>query len=257
MDFSTGLIILSLGILAGGYGTIVGAGGGFIFVPALLIILNMEPTIAASSGLFIVLINSLSGVIGYAIKKKVNYKIGLLTAAGAIPGSLIGVWILQQFSSQIFFVVFATILTLLGFYLLFKNIYDNSEKKDQDVLNNREHIPSLKWLTVFGVLLGVLSSYLGIGGGWLLVPVLIYIFKMDPHRSAATSIFSLCIYTFVGVIAQLFYNNIDWLTVLWGGAGVIIGSQLGVTLSQKLPSRLIVQMLSFLLIIIGIRLYFQ
>ncbi|WP_090084571.1 sulfite exporter TauE/SafE family protein [Lentibacillus persicus] len=257
MAFTTGLIILVLGIVAGGYGTIVGAGGGFIFVPALLIILNMDPVVAASSGLFIVLINALSGVTGYAIKRKINYKIGLLTASGAIPGSLIGVWILQRFSSQVFYLIFATILTLLGIYLFFKNVLPCSDKYVQNQPGKRESFPSIKWLPLFGVFLGVLSSYMGIGGGWLLVPVLIYVFRLSPHQSAATSIFSLAIYTSIGVAAQLFYNNIDWLTVLWGGAGVILGSQIGVILSQKLPGKLIVQMLSFLLIIIGVRLYFQ
>jgi uncharacterized protein len=64
MDITNGFLLLLIGILAGGYGTIVGAGGGFIFVPAMLLIFGMEPTIAAGTGLVIVLINSLSGVIG-------------------------------------------------------------------------------------------------------------------------------------------------------------------------------------------------
>ena len=59
MDITNGFLLLLIGILAGGYGTIVGAGGGFIFVPAMLLIFKMEPAIAAGSGIVIVLINSL------------------------------------------------------------------------------------------------------------------------------------------------------------------------------------------------------
>jgi len=70
MNTSIGLLLLLIGIIAGGYGAIVGAGGGFIYVPALLLILDMNPSIAAGTGLVIVLINSISAVSGYASQKK-------------------------------------------------------------------------------------------------------------------------------------------------------------------------------------------
>lgn len=105
--------------------------------------------------------------------------------------------------------------------------------------------------------MGILSSYLGIGGCWLLVPVLIYIFKVPTHRAAATSILSLCLYSTAGVISQIFYGNIDWMTVVFGGVGVIMGANIGVLLSQRIPGKVILQMLSVLLVIIGVRIYFQ
>ncbi len=111
-------------------------------------------------------------------------------------------------------------------------------------------------LVTLGLLMGVLSSYLGIGGGWLLVPLLIYLFRIAIHSATATSIFSLCIYSSVGVISQIFFGSIDWMIVLLGGSGVIIGSQLGVLLAQNVPGQRIIQMLSVLLIMIGVRMYF-
>src|SRR5699024_7827582 len=101
------------------------------------------------------------------------------------------------------------------------------------------------------------SSYLGIGGGWLLVPILIYVFKFSTHFATATSIFSLFIYSFYGVITQFFYNSIDWVIVFWGAIGIIIGSQIGVTIAKKISGKVIMQLLSILLIIIGIRMYFE
>lgn len=115
----TGLLLLIIGIIAGGYGTIVGAGGGFIFVPALLILLVMDPMIAAASGLVlvIVLINSVTGSLGYAKQNKNNYKIALMIGISALPGALLGVWLLQKYSSQYFHVIFATILVGLEVFL--------------------------------------------------------------------------------------------------------------------------------------------
>lgn len=123
MSITTGLILIIVGFFAGSYGTIVGAGGGFIFVPVLLIFFKMNPAIAAGSGLVIVLVNSLSGIIGYAKQKKINYKAGVRIGFGAIPGSFAGVWLLQLQSSdsRVFFWVFATALVSLGIFLFTKN----------------------------------------------------------------------------------------------------------------------------------------
>ncbi|MFD2922280.1 sulfite exporter TauE/SafE family protein [Halobacillus naozhouensis] len=254
MELATGLLLLFIGIIAGAYGTIVGAGGGFIFVPALLLLLHMDPAIAAASGLVIVFINSLSGIQGYARQGKIHYKAGLTIALGALPGALIGVWLLQVYSSSYFYVIFASILVGLGVFLLIKNSIVKRTKTTEPSTQLGD--PSM-WFVPLGFLMGILSSYLGIGGGWLLVPILIYVFKIPTHTATATSIFSLCLYTSVGVAAQLFYNSIDWITVLWGGMGVMIGAQLGVVLAKRIPGKIVIQMLSVLLIVIGFRMFFQ
>ncbi|MGS2779636.1 sulfite exporter TauE/SafE family protein [Robertmurraya sp. GLU-23] len=274
MELSTGLLLLAVGTLAGGYGTIVGAGGGFIFVPALLILFHMDPLLAAGSGIVIVLINSLSGVIGYAKQKRIHYHTGFTLSIGALPGSILGVWLLQIYSSNYFYVIFATILVALGVFLFANNSPLANIKKKKAHLMSREGssygaiqqtVPSttleksgrlpIKYILPIGFIMGVLSSYLGIGGGWLLVPILIYAFKVPTHTATATSIFSLTLYSSVGVISQIFYSSIDWQTVLWGGLGVIVGSQIGVILSKKIPGKVILQMLSVLLIVIGFRMY--
>lgn len=268
MDITTALLLISIGLLAGGYGTIVGAGGGFILVPILLLVFQMDPVLAAGSGLVIVLINSFSGVIGYAKQEKIQYKTGLIIGISAIPGSLLGVWLLQTYSSQYFYIVFATILVALGLFLFNKNFFIgkglNKTKMNSKASDNKgikkagnTQLLEIKWLLPLGFIMGVLSGYLGIGGGWLLVPILIYLFQVPTHYATATSIFSLCLYSSIGVITQLFYSSIDWMIVVWGGIGVILGSQLGVILAQKIPGKIIIQMLSFLLIIIGFRMYFS
>lgn len=257
MDIWTGMLLLVIGIIAGGYGTIVGAGGGFIFVPALLILLNMDPVIAAGSGLVIVLINSLTGVIGYAKQKRIDYKIALTIGFSAFPGALLGVWLLRVYSSQYFYVVFATILVGLGIFLFSKNSPIERKKASSDKTKDKPATLNKKWFIPLGLLMGVLSSYLGIGGGWLLVPTLVYLFKVPTLQATATSILSLCLYSTVGVISQMYYGNIDWMTVVFGGAGIIVGANIGVIVSQRLSGRVVMQMLSVLLVIIGFRMYFQ
>ncbi|MBS4211619.1 MULTISPECIES: sulfite exporter TauE/SafE family protein [Neobacillus] len=269
MDISTGLLLLLVGIIAGGYGTIVGAGGGFIFVPVLLMVFQLKPAVAAGSGLVIVLINAISGVVGYARKGQINYWMGMTLAIGALPGSLIGFLLLQLYSSNFFYILFASILVCLGIFLMVKNTSVQLNRKqvllegERDGLSSRNaefesvDIPSVqsKWLLPLGFLMGILSSYLGIGGGWLLVPILIYLFHVSTHQATATSIFSLCIYSSAGVFLHFYYGSFDWFTIVWGGAGVTIGAQFGVIMAQKIPGKIVLQMLSVLLIIIGFRMY--
>lgn len=282
------LLLLLIGIIAGGYGTIIGAGGGFIFVPALLLIFKMEPALAAGTSLVTVLINSLSGIIGYAKQKRILYKTGLIIAIGAFPGSILGVWLLHIYSSSYFIIGLAILLIGLGIFLFFKNTVF-WKKKQHLVVRERESLINAvsevassvevkitkesttfipikekrklkvvpRWLIPIGFLMGVLSSYLGIGGGWLLVPVLIYLFNIPTHNTTATSIFSLTLYSSVGVISQILLGNIDWPTVIFGGVGVVIGAQLGVYLSRRIPGKIIIQMLSILLIVIGFRMFFS
>src|SRR5699024_8495227 len=252
------LVLFLTGILAGGYGTIVGAGGCFIFFPMLLLVLNVNPTIASGSGLVIVLINAFSGTIGYAKQKKIDYRTGILIAIGAFPGSLLGVWLLHVYDSNYFYLVFAVVLILLGVFLFIKNISSSkTDRKSFSVNKNKKNNIEKKWLLPLGLLMGTLSSYLGIGGGWLLVPILIYVFKFSTHLATATSIFSLFIYSSYGVIVQILYNSIDWVIVFWGAIGIIIGSQIGVKLAKNLSGKFIMQLLSILLIIIGIRMCFE
>jgi uncharacterized protein len=275
MDILMGLLLLCIGIVAGGYGTIVGAGGGFILVPALLLVFHMDPAVAAASGLVTVLINSLSGVFGYAKQGKIHYRTGLTIGIGAFPGAIIGVYLLQLYASSSFTVILASLLVVLGLFLFWKNT-ELFKNKTREPVTEGEALPAAeiasasmtdsdseaapsprrRLLLPLGFFMGIMSSYLGIGGGWLLVPILIYLLKVPTHNATATSIFSLTLYSSVGVVSQLFYGQIDWSVVLFGGIGVIIGAQVGVFLASRIPGKIVIQMLSVLLVVIGFRMYF-
>src|SRR5699024_4801068 len=189
----------------------------------------------------IVLINSLTGVVGYSKQKRIDYQTGFKIAVGAIPGSIFGVWLLQiQPSDSIYFyILFGTLLFSLGGFLFFKNA--PVSWKDKLPIGKRKQTQeeqlhfslTAKHLIPLGLVMGMLSSYLGIGGGWLLVPILIYIYRMPTHQATATSIFSLCLYTSVGVLSQLYYQTIDWAIIMWGGIGVIAGAYVGVVVAKK------------------------
>jgi uncharacterized membrane protein YfcA len=266
-----GFALLLIGFLSGAYGIIVGAGGGFVFVPALLILLQLSPEVAAGTGLVVVFINSVSGVFGYVRQKRIDYKLGIVLAIGATPGTFLGVWLTQISSSQAFYWIFASVLITLGIFLIVKKTPGEKRREKLESAQNEtaatfdeEVAPvmeidnkTLVYLLMVGIVLGVASSFFGIGGGWLLVPILIYLFRVLPHFATATSIFSLCLYSAVGVMIHIFQGNIDWTATIWGGIGVLMGAQLGVYLSNKFSGKRIIQMLAIILIGVGIKLFFN
>jgi len=217
----------------------------------------MEPAIAAGTGIVIVFINALSGTAGFIRQHRVLFRIGGYIAVGALPGSLIGIWILHYFNSDYFFIVFSIILILLGVFLLYKNLPFSKAKPFTDSYKSFDfYKKQIIQFLCLGFIMGIFSSYLGIGGGWMLVPILIYIFKIPAHYATATSIFSLLIYSSYSVLAQIIYQSVDWGVVVWGTVGIIIDSQIGVIVSNKISSKIIMQMLSILLIVMGVRMIF-
>jgi uncharacterized protein len=265
-----GMLLLLIGFMAGAYGIMVGAGGGFVFVPALLILLHLSPEAAAGTGLVVVFINSISGVYGYVRQKRIDYKMGLLLALGATPGTFLGIWLTTVSSDQYFNGIFAIVLVALGLFLMFKKTPEEKAKGSlkeshneiaatlerniaPDLVHGRKMIINL---LLVGLVLGIVSSFFGIGGGWLLVPILVYLFRIKPHFATAISIFSLCLYSAIGVGVHIFQGNIDWMAAIWGGVGILFGAQLGVYLSNRISGKRIIQMLAVILIIVGGKLLF-
>ena len=110
-----------LGLLVGLIGTVIGAGGGFILVPILLLIYpNYPPETITGISLTIVFLNAVSGSVAYSKMKRIDYKSGFLFAAAALPGALIGAWTTKFLPRLLFNGIFGSILILLAVYLALK-----------------------------------------------------------------------------------------------------------------------------------------
>lgn len=140
----------------------------------------------------------------------------------------------------------------MGIFLLVKSI--SKKSKNPNIRTTYVEKSSYKyWYISLGFMMGILSNYLGIGGGWLIVPILIYIFKMSPKQAASTSVYSLLIYTTVGATTQIIESSINWIIIIIGGIGISIGANIGLYIAKKIPENLIMKLLSVVLIIMGIK----
>jgi len=106
--------LFAAALLASIFGSAVGLGGGFILVPALLLVFGFAPAEAAGTSLVLVVANSGAGSLTYLLGRRVHIKVGLLLAAGGLPGSIVGALLVQRFSPQTFDLVFGIFLIVVA-----------------------------------------------------------------------------------------------------------------------------------------------
>lgn len=248
------LWLLFFGLLVGIFGTLIGAGGGFILTPVLLLLYPHDsPDTITSISLAVTFANSLSGSVAYARMKRINYRYGLIFSAASVPGAILGARSIYYVPRRVFDLLFA-ILLLIASVIIFMNVptkHVNSEDR-RIYLSQNKFI-----LGIFiSVIVGFISSFLGIGGGIIHVPALSNILRFPVHTATATSHFILAIVTFVGTMVHIltgtFQHGVRRSIAL--AVGVLIGAQIGAMLSSKVNEKLIIRSLAIALSVVGIRL---
>jgi uncharacterized membrane protein YfcA len=255
MGIEETLGLISLGIAVGAVGTLIGAGGGFLLMPVFLFLYKDKgPGVLTAISLAVICANATSGSIAYAKMKRINYRAGIFFALAAIPGSVVGAIIIDYISSGTFDIVFGITLIAVGAYLFI------SGKRFKSHPAGSESIPpyNVRLGMIISVFVGLLSSLLGIGGGIIHVPMMVYILKFPVHFATATSHFVLAIMTLTATIVHIYKGDLSgqWYIVLMLSVGVIIGAQIGAAISQKTRSSLIIRILAVALIIVGVRILF-
>ena len=231
----------------GTYGTLVGAGGGFLVVPALLWVTGATPAVAAGTSLVVVLFNACSGTFAYARRGLVDWKTALLFAAATVPGGLLGPRLLSHLSERAFQAGFGSLLILVAGILAFRPSSPPGEGRLK--LGRREYAGGF----LLSLCVGFLSSMSGIGGGVIHVPVLIYALGFPTHLAVATSHATLAISAGVGVAEHARLGHVLWPKALAMGAGALVGAQLGARLSEKLKAPLLIRALGLAIGLVGLR----
>lgn len=264
-------ILILIGFVVGSIGTLIGAGGGFILVP-LLIILHPQFTaeqITAIS-MAVVACNAISGSAAYMVSKRVDYKAGVIFALCTIPGSILGVLTTKIIPRDLFDIIFGIVLFGLAIFLFLKGGKKINAKLPAAVkkgwvtqkLTDKwgEHYSysyDIRKGSVLSILVGYFSPLLGIGGGIIHVPAMAEWLRFPVHIATATSHFILAIMATVSVAVHYYNGGYDdplILRMTLGLAiGVIPGAQLGAYLSRKIQGRIIIKALAVSLGLVGVR----
>lgn len=246
---TTVIILIAVGLGAGTLGSMLGVGGGIIMVPALTF-LGVPPAQAAATSLFAVTSTSVSSTVAYSRQKRINYRRGLELAAAAIPGAVLGPFILKQIAPADFNLYFGILLIAVGIYVMFRS----------SILREKQgKISVAKHASVFAITFGagIISSFFGVGGGTIFVPVMLLIYHMTMREAAPTSQFALMLTSFAGLFTHAALGNPDYLYAIALSAGAVVGAQLGAKWSKTAKEALLQKMLGIALIAVAIRLFIE
>ncbi len=263
------LSLVLIGFGTGAYGVLVGAGGGFILGPVLLIFFDLEPAVAAGTSLALVAINSISGSQVYRRLGLVDVRSGFLFATAAIPGSVLAPFVLTQVAPSAFRILFGLLLVGLAVQMVVRPRFSGSTRETKPragamVRGRRiatddgqvfEYRFSESAAAVFNLFLGFVSSFFGTGGGFLRTPILVSFFNFPLRVAVATSIFALSFYTTAGALTHASLGHVDWYpTFVWAGIGFVAGGQMGARLAGRVRGTWVLRLLLVVVLGLGIRL---
>lgn len=222
ITFALALIIgISLGLLGGG--------GAILAVPVLTYITGMEPVQAIPTSLLIVGVTSIVSLILHSLKKRVQWRTGVIFGLAAMTGAFIGGRLGTHVPSAILMFSFAAVMIIAAVAMI-----RGRREKPRDDEDNQ--LPIVKIL-VTGVVVGLVSGFVGAGGGFLIVPALALLARLPMTSAVATSLLVITMQSASGLAGYALSTPLDWGLAL-GIAGVaVIGSFVGFWLSSKIPDR--------------------
>jgi len=262
------LWLVPVGVLIGAFGTLIGAGGGFVLTPMLLLVYPTEsPEVITSISLAVVFLNALSGSVAYARMQRIDYRSGVLFALATIPGAVVGALTTTYMPRQAFDLVFGLCMIMAAIFLLIRGA---TVSKPTAQHQTRYHVTRYiidtdgiqhtftynRWVGIgLSMAVGYLSSLLGIGGGIIHVPAMAHILHFPVHIATATSHFTLAVMALTGTLVHIatgaFHHGVRRTISL--GLGVLLGAQFGARFSHHVHGQWILRSLAVALGLVGIR----
>ncbi len=277
VSVNAGILVL-LGAVVGFISGLFGIGGGFLMTPILLW-MGIPPVVAVASEANHVAASSASSVISYSRKRQVDFRMGGVLAAGGAVGALLGVEVFRwlRLMGQADLVVslsYLIFLGLIGGLMLVESVGSVlRERRGQPPAKRRDRRPV--WLyglpfkvrfprsrlyisvippVILGVFVGILSAIMGVGGGFILVPAMVYILRMPAGVVVGTSLFQIIITTSLASILQAGRNqSVDIVLATLLLLGGVLGAQFGARASSRFRAEELRALLGLIVLIMGLQ----
>ncbi len=273
------ILIFGLGGLVGFLSGLFGVGGGFLTTP-LLMFIGIAPAVAVASQAAQIVALSVSGVLAHWRRGNVDLRMGIALLIGGFIGSTIGVWIFTLLRAlghidvviQVSFVVFLSIIGLL----MLKESIEASLKRSQPMRPRRsahgwsDRLPlkvrfrrsriyvSIMLPIAVGLFVGILVAIMGVGGGFIMVPAMIYLIGMPTSVVVGTSLFQIIFVTANVTILQAVTNmTVDIVLALLLSVGGVIGAQFGVRAGARLRGDQLRSLLALLVLAVAVKLAYD
>ena len=268
-------LIVFIGMLVGALSGLFGVGGGFLMTP-LLIFMGIPPVVAVGSEAPHVLASSVSGVIAHWRKKNVDFKMGFFLLSGGVIGSTFGVNLFKLLKTygqidiviQFLFIIF---LGFIGISMAFESA-KTTIKNYRTTSAIRTKLHQHSWIhglpfklrfhrsklyisaippILIGFFVGVLSAMMGVGGGFIMIPAMVYILGMSTNVVVGTSLFQIIFVTANSTFFQSYLNQtVDIVLSALMILGGVIGAQIGVRIGSQLKAEYLRGILAILVLLV-------
>ncbi len=272
-------VLLAMGAAVGFLSGMFGVGGGFLITP-LLIFYNIPPAIAVATGANQVIASSFSGALSHMKRGTLDFKLGGVLLAGGVVGSTVGIWVfsllrsigqLDLFISLLYVVMLGTVGGLM-FYESVNAIRATRSGAAPTLKKSGQHnwihrLPlkmrfrasklfvSVIPIIALGAAIGFLSSIMGVGGGFIMVPALIYLLRVPTNVVIGTSLFQIIFTSAYTTLVHATTNQtVDAMLAFLLMVGGVAGAQYGVKAGQRLRGEQLRALLAMLVLAVAIRL---
>lgn len=273
---------IGLGLIVGLLSGLFGVGGGFLLTP-LLIMFGIPPTVAAATDSNQIVAASTSGTYAHWKIGNVDFKMGMYLLAGGFAGGLAGVQLMKLLLTMgnanfVIKVTYVLMLGLVGAYMFVESLSSMRKTEVKKTVEVKESKLGrfLKVLPFqihfkksgvtlsailpifFGGLVGVLAAIMGVGGGFLMVPVMVYILRMPMHVVVGTSLFQI-LFTCIEVTFLQAYTNhtVDFVLAVLLLLGSTIGAQIGTVFGRKLKGEQLKIFLALIVLAVTVKIVFD
>ncbi len=274
------LVVIFMGGAVGFLSGMFGVGGGFLMTP-LLIFYGIPPAVAVGTEASQIVASSVSGVLAHLKRKTVDFQMGGFLVAGGAVGAVIGIIIFRYFRAigqieTFIAIAYVVFLGLIGGLMLLESMRALFRPAERPRARRKHR--SAEWMAampfamrfrrsqlyispippiILGFFVGVLSAIMGVGGGFIMVPAMIYLLHMPTNVVIGTSLFQIIFVTAIATMLHAAANQtVDVVLALLLLAGGVIGAQLGVRAGLKLKGEQLRALLALVVLAVCARLLF-
>jgi uncharacterized membrane protein YfcA len=259
----SGILVAISGILVGILSAMFGIGGGIVMVPLLHIVFGLPAAASSGTSLFAILPTSLSGMIARLRDGTIRFKVGLVVGIAGACISPLGAWV-SDVVPGMYAMILTAVFIIFTAYKMFKRVYDTRPvPADSSAPAKRERRAPLDYETTsaprlyagcvaLGMSVGFLSGYLGLGGGFLIVPILTWALGFTMKQATGTSLVSVAILAIPAFAMHALLGHVRWIFGLLLILGAIVGTRLGAVILRKVNDRLLTGLFGCVLVVSGI-----
>jgi uncharacterized membrane protein YfcA len=272
-------VLFGMGAAVGFLSGMFGVGGGFLITP-LLIFYNIPPAVAVATGANQVIASSFTGALTHFKRGSLDVKLGTLLVIGGIIGAAVGIYVfvLLRELGQLDLIVsllYVIFLSTIGGLMLLESVRSMRRTKAGQLSTLKKpgqhnwvhRLPfkmrfraskiyvSIIPILALGAAIGFLSSIMGVGGGFIMVPAMIYLLKVPTNVVIGTSLYQIVFVTAFTTVMQATTNqSVDIVLAFLLMSGGVIGAQYGTRIGQKLRGEQLRALLATLVLAVGLRL---